>query len=109
QYAVETAAERYRRTLELLELDGQTDGRQHCEVLLALGIADLGSARYENARSALRQAAAEAEGAGFLDLMAEAVYQFEVAVTFPGLPGDEVVDLCRRAADRLGDDDSVER
>ena len=61
QYASQTAALRYRRALELLEAARDIDGHTHCEILVALGKAELNASEFGEAQTTLRRAALEAD------------------------------------------------
>jgi tetratricopeptide (TPR) repeat protein len=101
QYASQTAAERYRQALELLDAGGQPGDDRRCKVLVALGKAELDIGDFEGARATLRKAALDAETAGLAELMTEAAWYLEQATTYPGLPTEDAVDLLRRALGRL--------
>src|SRR5207302_3961520 len=98
QYASQTAAERYRRALELLDADRDIDAHAHCEVLVALGKAELNASDFGGAQTTLRRAALEAEAAGFPELMTQAACYLEISMTYPGLSGDEAAELLERSA-----------
>jgi tetratricopeptide (TPR) repeat protein len=106
QYASQTAAERYRQSLALLDAGGRPDDERRCKVLVALGKAELDTGDFEGARATLRRAALEAEAAGLPEFMTEAAWSLEQATTYPGLPTEEAVELLRRALGRLDPADS---
>ena len=85
QLAHEEAAAQYERALQVVEL-GEPDDVRRCDLMLALGEAQMKTSDVAEARETLRQAAEIARGVGSSDRLARA------ALAFPWWPQAGVVD-----------------
>ncbi len=109
QLAFEEAARQLGRALQALELCGQADGQQACELMLALGEAQGCAGEREAASGTLRHAAAMARRLGDARAFARAALGVERQWFFAAVVGEvdaELVELLEEALDLLDDRES---
>jgi hypothetical protein len=101
--AFEDAAMHYQRALQMLELGETPDDRRRCEVLIALGEAQLDSGDAARAAETCRQALPAARALNDAMLFARAASAVAAQMTFDEAEAIARVHLLREAVSRVGD------
>jgi DNA-binding SARP family transcriptional activator len=110
QYAYEEAARWYSRALEALEASGSADAERRCDLLLSLGETASRAGSGEEARLALRRAAACAEEYGWPERLARAALAYGGRFAWARASTDPaLVPLLERALAAVGDDSAPAR
>ena len=108
QLAYEEAAELYERALEALELSDEPDEALRCRLLLSLGGAQTGAARFARASDAYRRAAESARATGDTDKLVGAAIGLSV-LSEAGKANQQLIDLCDEALSAVGEEPSAQR
>jgi DNA-binding SARP family transcriptional activator len=110
QYAYEEAARWYSRALDALEASGSADPQRTCDLLLSLGETASRAGSANEARVALRRAAAFAEEHGWPDRLARAAIAYGGRFAWARASIDPaLVPLLERALAVVGDDAGTTR
>ncbi len=108
QLAYEESAELYERALEVLELSDEPDETLRCRLLLCLGGAQTGSARFGNASDAFQRAAESARATGDTDKLVGAAIGLSV-LSEAGKANQELIALCDEALAAIDEGPSAQR
>jgi DNA-binding CsgD family transcriptional regulator len=109
QLGWEEAKAHYERALEVVEFQQQPDQRRHCEILLALGHAQVMAVDVPDSVATYRQAAAIARQLGDVELLARAALTSDAYALVPESVGETGRALLEEVLTRLPADDSALR
>jgi hypothetical protein len=110
--AYEEAVDHYKRALQALELEEETEDGSQCEIVLALGQAQTRAGNAARAKEAFQQAADMARRLGRPEQLAKAALGMGVGAVIGlryGTLDESQIRLLKEALNALGDDDSTLR